>query len=185
VLFAPAGFWVEMKTISTAYEEGDTGDERLYLWGIAWKMFLDHPVFGVGTGNFGIRSPEYQDPDRTGWAVHTWGRVAHSIYFTVLSEQGAIGTGLFLLIIGWCFRARRGALRRARENPEDESARSVSLMSSGLLAAIASFLATGLFLSVLYYPVFWLLVGLLASLTTCDENERELRGSGTGTEELA
>jgi len=172
-MFAPASFWERMGTISSAPEAGDTGDTRLYLWGIAWQMFLDHPVIGVGTGNFGIRAPEYQDPDRTGWAVHTWGRAAHSIYFTLLSEQGATGTVLFVLIIGWYFKVGRKTIRQAKEDPHDESAHSVSLLSSGLMAAIISYLATGVFLSTLYYPVLWVLVGLMASLVHCHQEERE------------
>ena len=168
VAFAPPSFWQEMGTISNAREEGETGDARLYFWSIGWKMFLDHPVTGVGTNNYGIRAPQYEDPNRTGWNVHTWGRVSHSVYFTVLPEQGAIGTVLFLLVVAWCFKSGRTMTRRARENPDDETALSVSLMSSGLMAATASFLATGFFLSVLYYPILWVLVALMASLFSCD-----------------
>jgi O-antigen ligase len=32
--------------------EGRYGGSRLSIWGTAWRMSLDHPVFGVGNGNF-------------------------------------------------------------------------------------------------------------------------------------
>ena len=164
LLFAPAAYWDEIRSLTTAAEKGDTGETRLYFWGIAWKMFLDHPIFGVGTNNYGIRAPEYQDPDRTGWNVHTWGRVAHSLYFTLLPEHGIVGVVLFLGVVFWCFKTqwRFRAVGFRRDAGPDE--RSAALQACGITAGIFALLATGAFLSVLYYPVLWVLTGLLASL---------------------
>jgi O-antigen ligase len=44
----PQSYWNEMKTIQTATENDDTGAQRLYYWNIAWEMFKDHPIVGVG-----------------------------------------------------------------------------------------------------------------------------------------
>jgi O-antigen ligase len=164
LLVAPPTYWNEVRSISTAAEKGDTGETRLYFWGIGWKMFLAHPIVGVGTNNFGIRAPEFQDPYRVAWRSHTWGRVAHSMYFTLLPELGLVGTVLFAAILVWCFRVWRRLRRLGRASPDDPLLRTGALAASGLSAGLIGTLITGTFLSVLYYPVLWILVALLAAL---------------------
>lgn len=164
MLLAPASYWDEARSIRGATKEGDTGETRFYFWGIARKMYLDHPITGVGTNNFGIRSPEYQDPNRKGWNVHTWGRVAHSLYFTLIAEQGTIGTLLFAAAL-WSavktLRTRRAAWKRDQENHD---LRNAALLASSIMCGMVGVLATGTFLSVLYYPPLWVLLGLMSAL---------------------
>jgi O-antigen ligase len=168
-LFAPAGYWDEVRSIAGAAEKGDTGEQRLYFWSLGWKMFLDYPIAGVGTNNFGIRAPEYHDPTRTGWKQHPWGRAAHSLYFTLLPEHGLIGVALFGGMLVWCVRAARSLRRSWLGPPQRPDCRTVGLLASGLTAGLFAALATGAFLSVLYYPPTWVLpafIGLLASTGT-------------------
>ncbi len=165
LLFAPPRFFDRMNSIETASAQGDTGFLRLYAWGMAWEMFLDHPIFGVGTNNYGIQAPNYENQefaDQTG--RYMWGRASHSIYFTLLSEHGLIGTVLFALIVFWTFSARSKIRKRARAASRDPDAVSADFFATGLLAGAFGVLASGAFLSVLYYPVFWVLVGLMAAL---------------------
>ncbi len=170
--FAPASYWEEVSSIATASEVGDTGEKRLYYWGIAWDMFVDHPITGVGTTNYGVRAPEYQDPDRVGWKTHMWGRVAHSLYFTLLPEQGIIGTFVFFAMIFWTYRVQ-GRLRADWRDTDDPDARSAALIGSGGTAGIFAVLATGAFLSVLYYPPLWILVAMMAALDGVVQEARQ------------
>jgi O-antigen ligase len=164
-LFAPATYWDEVRSIETAGETGDTGEARMYLWGMAWRMFLDHPIFGVGTRNYGIQAPYYEDVVRADLGgFHSWGKVAHSLYFTLLAEQGIAGALMFVAVIVWCARAVAKLRRRGRSNPDHASCRSAALQATGLSAGIFAFLITGAFLTVVYYPLFWVLTALLASL---------------------
>jgi O-antigen ligase len=177
--FAPPSYWEEVKSIRTAGNKGDTGETRLYFWGIGWRMFLDHPILGVGTYNYGIRAPEYQDPYRVAWRSHTWGRVAHSLYFTLLPELGLVGTVLFGAILVWCLRVWRRLRRLGRGAPDDPYLRTGALAASGLAAGVVGTLVTGAFLSVLYYPVLWILVALLAALDASVEEALARRASET------
>jgi len=86
--FAPPTYWNEMKTIQTEGSEKGTGKERVESWKAGWRMFLDHPIIGVGALNFGVWFAEYF-PERSHMM---WGRVAHSLYFTLIPEMGIIGT---------------------------------------------------------------------------------------------
>lgn len=164
LLLAPPSYWKEIQSIRTAANPGDTGESRQYFWKIGWRMFLEHPITGVGTDNFGIQAPHYMDPHRKGWRVNPWGRVAHSLYFTLLPEQGLVGVALFAMMLGWCFKTQRKLRAAWKRNENDETARTATLLACGITAGIIGVLATGTFLSVLYYPVIWVLVGLLAAL---------------------
>ena len=165
VVLAPADYWSEVKSIRTADDNDDTGAKRIYYWKLATRMFADHPVFGVGTRNFGIAAPLYEDQiyaEQSGH--HMWGRVCHSIYFTVLAEQGLAGVVPFTVVLWWCFRTHRKILRAARRRPDDESLAAASTLSRGMVAALFAVLACGAFLSAAWYPPLWIMVGLLAGL---------------------
>ena len=62
-------YWNEISTIFEAHEEtvgvGDTG--RQFLWMNAWRMFLMHPILGVGPRNYGfviLRVTTFDEIDR-------------------------------------------------------------------------------------------------------------------------
>ena len=163
-LFAPASYWDEVRSIKDANKPGDTGESRIYFWGLAKQMFWDHPLVGVGTENYGIRAPEYEDKWRSNTTgQHVWGRAAHSLYYTLLAEQGAIGVTLFGLMLAWSFRTY-WRLRRSARAPDDPHAQQAGAMASALMAGMVALLVTGAFLTCIYYPVIWVLVGLLASV---------------------
>ncbi len=179
VVLAPAKYWDEMRTISTADEQGDTGYNRLYLWGIAWRMYLDNPVLGVGPGNFPHQSPFYESDDEQRRGFHVWGKAAHSLYFTLLSETGTVGTLAFVAMIVACWRVRREVRRRCRvllasqgqAGSRTEDIERLRAMSLAIDAATVAYLVTGAFLTVLYYPHAWLLAAFTVALSRVSEAE--------------
>ncbi|HEX4824869.1 MAG TPA: O-antigen ligase family protein [Candidatus Polarisedimenticolaceae bacterium] len=173
VLFAGPTFWHEVDSIKTADQVGDTGEERLYYWGLGWKMFLDNPVIGVGTRNFPIQVYMYEDKRRAQNGDHAWGRAAHSFPITLLAEHGLVGTSLVLLMLGWVVKAHRRLLRAWKEAPTDPRRRSSALLGSGIVAGLVGFMVSSIFLSSLYYPIVWVLVALFASLDAVSGTERE------------
>lgn len=170
VALAPTKYWTEVRTISTSTDENDTGYKRLYLWKIAWRMFLDNPILGVGPANYQYNNFFYEDEKETSRGYHTWGRVAHSVYFTLLPEYGIVGTVLFFIIVIKGIRARRRALRTcrsqlAREDLSSESRERIRFyqqMLTGMDGVIVTFLVTGAFIAVLYYPHLWVLTAFTA-----------------------
>jgi probable O-glycosylation ligase (exosortase A-associated) len=160
----PDKFWNEMKTIETADQEGDTGEQRLYLWGMAWRMFLDHPIMGVGPYNYQFNNFMYEKGAKQDGGLHVWGKPAHSIYFTILPEEGIVGILVFVPIIVLNVTANRRIRKRYKRCKADSSIEPdklrqlyvVSVLSSANDAAMLGFFVTGAFLSVLYYPHFWL-----------------------------
>jgi O-antigen ligase len=177
---APSAYWKEVASIANADEAGDTGFERLYLWGIGWQMFLDHPVLGVGPGNFQYNNQNYEDPERVAQGRHVWGQVAHSLYFTLLPEYGVIGTVLFAAMILKTIRARRRVLRAGRalakngeslSEEERERIRTLMQLAGAMDTSLVALLTTGAFIAVLYYPHVWLLAALTSVVATIAERE--------------
>jgi Flp pilus assembly protein TadB len=52
---------------------------------------------------------------------------------------------------------------KARESPTDDEKR-FNLLFIAMMATVAAFLLTSTFISVLYYPPFWHLVGVLTAI---------------------
>ncbi len=164
-------YWDEMSTIQSATDEGDTGNTRFELWGLAWRMFLDNPMLGVGPANYPYRAAEYETEYMTGHGRHAWGRVAHSLYLTLLAESGAVGTFVFgwMVALGWV--GRRRLERRCWSAVEDpalghadrDAARTLGQFAAAMDVALVTFLVTGAFLSVVYYPHVWLLTAMTAA----------------------
>ena len=145
--------------MSTATDAEDgTGRARVESWGAGWRMFLDNPL-GVGGNNFQVRFPEYQtDYFKRGM----WGRVAHSLWFTLLPELGIPGVLVYGLLL--FFNLRDSVRLRAigRTIGGDDGAL-VAALGSAFLASFAGFFASGTFLSVLYYPHYWYLTGFIVA----------------------
>lgn len=157
----------EMATSLNAKDS--TRRERIYFWGIAWSMYKDNPVVGVGAGNFPWRVAEYEllIPEAQRRQRSSGGRAVHSMYFQLLSEQGTVGTAMFGFLVGWCIvtmlRARRAIAKQLPSaNPDVEL---LSLTYRALIGSILAALVCGFFLSTLYYPTLWYLIALVMVVT--------------------
>ncbi len=91
---------------------------RLFLWGLAAKLFFEHPVNGIGMGQFD-RAVE-QFPEMKNLAVFelTHGLTAHNLLLTFLAETGLAGGAAFMLLFIAPARLAWKGIKRAR-TPED------------------------------------------------------------------
>ncbi len=145
----------EMKTIEDRNDR--TAQERLWSWEAAWKMFLDNPL-GVGGNNFQVRFPEYQSSK---FKRGMYGRVAHSLWFTLIPELGIPGILVYFVLLYYnlmsIFALRRMGEQRVRH------ANYFYALSLSFLSSFAGFFSSASFLSVLYYPHYWYLTGLIVA----------------------
>jgi len=83
---------------------------RITYWETAWNIFLDHPIFGVGLGNFAIYFSDYlpfqklvQTPQLFHLLVPSvkWSRISSAKHFLIriLAEMGIVGFGLFIVFL--------------------------------------------------------------------------------------
>lgn len=163
---APDSYIQEIKSITDP--SSATRVDRLYSWGQGWDMFVDNPILGVGSGNFPWRVHEYEVQSKT-YDPFTMrsigGRVAHSIYFTLLPELGLTGTLVYLSLLVTIFLRLRRIM--ALGNPDHDPPAEVqeqALLARAVLVALLGYLVTGVFLSVLYYPHLWYHLGFALAL---------------------
>ncbi|HLG93872.1 MAG TPA: O-antigen ligase family protein [candidate division Zixibacteria bacterium] len=91
---------------------------RLFLWGVAWRLFLEHAVTGIGVGQFVGMVGQY--PEMKNLAVFEWthGLSAHNLPLTFLAETGLVGTLAFLFLLISTVRFSWRGLHRARTSDE-------------------------------------------------------------------
>ena len=68
-------------------------DIRANLSSVAWKMGIDHPIFGVGRGNYVLNSKPYFEK----LGVDFIEDIPHNTYFGLFAETGILGLILFCM----------------------------------------------------------------------------------------
>jgi O-antigen ligase len=172
---APQEYWDRINSITEdkTMDEGTAG-QRVFTWGIGWEMFLDNPLFGVGQGNFPWAIGEYMG-GRTWQTKSLAGRQAHSLYFTLLPELGIVGVMIFGAMVYFNYRdtrvktllslaSRPISSRRDEIRMKDSEIGRAELYGNAILGGMIGYLATSTFISTLYYPTFWILMGLAVAL---------------------
>ncbi len=106
---------------------GTLGSNRYDFWRVALILARDHPVAGIGAGNF---SEEYVQLRRTGEQP----AYPHSIEMNLLAQTGAIGTALF---VAFAAAAAVAGIRRRREGTAEAS------IAAGGVTAFAYWLLHG------------------------------------------
>ena len=131
----------------------------------ALQMFEDHPLLGVGPGNYERNylgyTQDVADADLTQ-------RAAHSLYLGALAETGIVGTGALLGVLWLALRAAWRGRRWLRGGD--------ALLAEGILVALASFLVASLFLHAAYPRYLWIMVGfgfVAGQLARNEVGERE------------
>jgi len=166
-------YWETMQTISTEGTRGGTGLDRKILWGWAWREFLSSPIYGVGTGNFGVaiyRVVSYGEAIAAGYTPgRLWGRALHCAPMTVLCEYGIIGAMIMVCLLADVVRTnrrtRKNAIRFAGPPGESDSRHNllfqpsaVVTVSDGINAALLAVLVSAFFYEILYTPILWHLI---------------------------
>lgn len=101
------------------YNRGIT-EPRLILWHAAVRMFAHSPPLGVGAGRFTALFREFYTGDTKNATVMkvTATETAHSIYFELLADQGALGLSLWFGVIVCAMTAGGRALARSQSLDE-------------------------------------------------------------------
>ncbi len=125
---------------------------------MAVMMFVDHPVAGVGGGNYPELYPEYIRA--TGSPVPDEERTPHSFYLEVVAEHGIIGFLAWsgILLITW--ERLRAASRLFRTAGNQHMAELAVALRIGFLG----YLATAVFYHGAYPQFLWLQVGMALAL---------------------
>ncbi|BDS10001.1 O-antigen ligase family protein [Aureispira anguillae] len=84
----------------TKNEHTETIKERLVLWENTIEMIKEHPLLGVGLGNWKIHFPKYSIDGLRSEQGQIFFQRPHNDYLWVMSELGLLGGLTYLFIIG-------------------------------------------------------------------------------------
>ena len=145
-----------LERVTNFQNAGGTG--RGDLWNVALRVAEDHPVVGVGAGNFILVEPEYSasgiNISRID-IVFDQNKVVHNTFLQLLTEVGAIGLAAFLLVVGAAVLGSFRAISRMRGVPLE-----VELLVRGFTVGLLGVLAAYSFESSQYEKQLWLLLGV-------------------------
>ncbi|MDL1979812.1 MAG: O-antigen ligase family protein [Deltaproteobacteria bacterium] len=130
-----------------------TSIHRLERWRHGMDAMRNYPLLGIGFEAWTeFYSRNYQLEDRGTPLVH-------NIFVQCGSELGYSGLTVFILMIAACFVTTR-KVRKLGKGKDDQF---LAILSYGFDAALLGFLGSGFFITVLYYPYFW----IHCAMTTC------------------
>lgn len=140
--------------------DDQTSIARLERWEKGLEMARRHPLLGVGYKNWEIA-------DRRlffGGGAH-----CHNIFIECMSELGYSGLAVFIFMIGYTFINNY----RTRKIAKEQLGRStfISYMAHGLDGALVGYLVSGFFVTVFYYPYFWINLAMTVALNQVAKNE--------------
>ncbi|CAN5365751.1 hypothetical protein BH10ACI1_BH10ACI1_13260 [soil metagenome] len=83
--------------------DADLSSGRTHFWSVALKIFLDHPILGVGLNAFGTAFPQYDT-----WNGNLRVEQAHNDYLQILADAGILG---FICIAAFIFLLFKKSLK--------------------------------------------------------------------------
>jgi O-antigen ligase len=109
----PIGSTVPIKSVIQRFsvtQHATTLDDRVLIYRAAPRIVRDHPIFGVGAGNFGAIAPEYGLVNRYGQVID----YPHNIALGIAAEMGLLGLAALLW---FCFALSRALVRVCTTGP--------------------------------------------------------------------
>jgi O-antigen ligase len=138
---------------------------RSDLWIVAWRVFISHPLVGVGAANF--TSVEAHYTLAPGMLTHIQyiveqPHLVHNSYLQLLAETGIVGLLVYALAVGACLRAGLAAVRLF-----DQTARpALADLARTVIIGTIAMLAANFFISNGDDLRLWVLLGLCPAMYT-------------------
>jgi len=150
---------------------GGGGTGRLDLWKVATQVIGDHPIAGVGAGNFPVVEPRYAasagNLARVDLVLDDT-KVVHNTYLNILTDLGFVGFLAFLALIAGIVYSTIQSIRRFDANGD----RAAGLLGRATLIGTLGMLGAFTFLSAQYEKQLWLVLGLAAALSSSSFQKR-------------
>lgn len=135
-------------------------DPRLKLWKLAFKMIKDHPVLGVGNGNYVSYYDRYVRMNPGLRYEHVTRFPVHSSYLKVESELGILGISSFLAMIVVIFLKLRDCIKKC-------SIDFYKVFYIGFFASYIAFLSMNIFENLFFLPKTTVYFWIFAAMSQC------------------
>lgn len=148
--------FVPAEQLSRLYAVGTdaTSLNRMARWSKGLEMVSMYPFLGVGYGNWGVADARFFGGN---------GDLCHNIFIECASELGYLGLAAFLSLIFITFKNNHDTRKMVKET---EDSAFITSMAHGLDGALLGYLVTGFFVTVMYYPYFWVNLGMSVALNS-------------------
>lgn len=131
------------------------GEEaRLIAWKAGLRMIEQHPVVGIGLGQFKPKMDIYADP---GTRIDS---IAHNTYLEIAAETGIPNFLVFMALLFYAYRSLSLTRRRASSTGPPL----VHLAATAVQAGLIGFMVGAFFLSAEHMKLFWLWMFLSMAL---------------------
>lgn len=152
------GTWLvlpeEQKARFASAGDDGTSLRRLTYWTDGIEIINNNPLLGIGYGNWLPYYRTFYNPK---------GALPHNIFIEAAAELGYVGLFVFVALIGYVFWENTKTRRLTRRGAVHES-RFIFYTSYGLDGALIGYLVSGFFVTVLYYPYFWVNLAFVMAL---------------------
>lgn len=158
----------ELRARIMAIDDPVQNQSRIYLWKIAGKMIKDHPVFGVGNGNYVSLYDRYVQiyPQYKFYGYTRW--PSHNSYLKVESELGVIGGISFIGIVA-------ASLIKVKSFINSTKNEFYKYFYTGFFASMIAFYVMNLFDNLFFVPktttYFWLILAVSQAVMYREEHE--------------
>ncbi len=131
-------------------DHSDTSSVQIHLelWQAGLNIVRDHPLTGIGVGQFKSAVGAYS-------SVKDLSRLAHNTYLEIAAEMGIPGLILFLAVFGFSFRTLTEVRLAARQDRAEWLSPVATAIQAGLLGfAVAAFFVSAEFLRMFWFMLF-------------------------------
>jgi len=163
VALFPVGYWDRFIQLGNLFTSDAGMQTESSLRGrssemiIAWRMFLDHPLLGVGPDNYAENYLNYSY--LLGIDDRLQERQAHSLYLETAAELGLVG----LFVLGALIVSTFGSLHSAKKMLKTCRRQELIPWVTGLQYGFTSYLITSIFLHGDYIRYFWFMLAAALS----------------------
>ena len=141
----------------------NTSIQRLLYWKRGYEMILEHPFLGVGFFNFPVYFEDHYSSDLVS---RSHAQLPHNILIQIGTDAGILALIVFLSLAFYPI-IKVFSLNKVVSSHRDL----YHVLLKGLSVGLIGFFISGMFVSVAYYPFFWIGIALLVSLSNLSKAE--------------
>jgi O-antigen ligase len=145
----------EQKDRFSSAGDDKTSQQRLLYWENGWEMMKDYPFTGVGFFNF----IPYYERHYSSDMLYPSAQLPHNIFIQVGTDAGFIAIFFFVLLLMYSLWVAATLARNKKFDPLDRA------IAAGLGYGILGFIIAGQFVTVTYYPFFWIHLSFVVSMS--------------------
>jgi putative inorganic carbon (HCO3(-)) transporter len=158
----------ENKARWAAVGEDTTSQLRIQYWKDGLEIANNYPIFGIGYQNW---IPYYQSN------YNPKGQLPHNYFIECMAQLGYVGLVALLGVIAYTFW-ENSRTRRLTSQSSQHPNRFMFYMAYGFDGALIGFLASGFFVTVLFYPYIWINLAFTMALARAAHGRVERSNGG-------